>query len=68
MRINRAKRQWTPNPSATPAAFLEFFAGEWQRRLEAVRIPDMRDASWDRKAAWLLWQKERGPSRGPSLR
>lgn len=35
--------------------FEKFFAGEWQHRLEQVEIPGMPDASWDRKAAWLLW-------------
>ena len=36
-------------------AFLEFFAGPWQRQLDAVEIPGMSGASWDRKAAYLLW-------------
>lgn len=35
--------------------FEKFFTDEWQRRLEAVEIPGMPHASWDRKAAWLLW-------------
>jgi len=36
--------------------FAEYFAEEWQRTLEAVQVPGMPDASWDRKAAWLVWQ------------
>lgn len=35
--------------------FAEFFAGEWQRLLEAVVIPGMDGPSWDRRAAYLLW-------------
>lgn len=38
------------------AAFLDFFAGQWQRLLETTEIPGLADASWDRKAAFLLWQ------------
>lgn len=41
-----------------PAGFLTFFSGEFQRRLERLAIPGMSDASWDRKAAWLLWKAE----------
>lgn len=37
------------------AAFIAFFAGPFQRQLEAVEIPGMAGASWDRKAAYLLW-------------
>lgn len=43
------------------AAFIEFFAGDykgksrWDLLLEAVEVPGMPDASWDRKAAYLLW-------------
>lgn len=38
------------------AAFLEFFAGPFQRLLETTEIPGMANASWGRKAAFLLWQ------------
>jgi hypothetical protein len=38
------------------AAFLDFFAGQWQRLLETTEIPGLAGASWDRKAAYLLWQ------------
>jgi hypothetical protein len=43
------------------AAFVEFFSGDykgksrWDLLLEAVEIPGMAGASWDRKAAYLLW-------------
>ena len=47
------------------AAFVEFFAGPWQRQLEAVEIPGMPGASWDRKAAFLLWQ---ATDKGKALR
>ena len=47
------------------AEFLRFFEDEFQRRLEEVRVPGMPDASWDRKAAWLLWRAERGASIAP---
>jgi hypothetical protein len=39
--------------------FVKFFGGEFQRELAAVEIPGMADASWDRKAAWLLWLARR---------
>ena len=41
--------------------FIRFFSGDyrnpsaWDRLLEAVEIPGMPSASWDRKAAYLLW-------------
>jgi len=38
------------------AAFIAFFAGPFQRLLETTEIPGMTGASWDRKAAFLLWQ------------
>lgn len=41
----------TPDP-----AFVRFFDVEFQRELDVTQIPGMADASWDRKAAWLLWQ------------
>lgn len=42
----------------TDPAFLAFFAGEFQDRLKAAQVPGMETASWDRRAAWLLWQAE----------
>jgi hypothetical protein len=39
--------------------FIKFFGGEFQRVLAATEIPGMADASWDRKAAWLLWSERR---------
>lgn len=42
----------------TDPAFLAFFAGEWEQRLRAAQVPGMETASWDRRAAWLLWQAE----------
>lgn len=45
--------------------FLKFFADGFQRELEAVAIPGMADASWDRKAAWLLWSERRRPAVSP---
>lgn len=41
--------------------FVKFFDGKWQRRLDACRIPGMDKASWDRKAAYLLWLAEGKP-------
>lgn len=46
---------------ATP--FLKFFHGEWQRLLEAIEVPYMADCSWDRKAAYLYWNKGEDMSR-----
>lgn len=49
--------------------FEKFFAGEFQRRLEQTTVPGMADASWDRKAAWLLWlaeQRKPAPPTPPS--
>jgi hypothetical protein len=43
----------TPDPD-----FVKWFGGDFQRRLEATVVPGMADASWDRKAAWLLWCAE----------
>lgn len=37
------------------AAFIAFFAGPFQRLLEGTDVPGMAGASWDRKAAYLLW-------------
>lgn len=39
--------------------FVEFFAGEWQRLINAVTVPGMDNPSWDRKAAYLFWEAER---------
>lgn len=41
----------TPDP-----AFVRFFDVEFQRELDVTQIPGMADASWDRKAAWLLYR------------
>lgn len=38
-----------------PGSFLQFYHGDWTKQLDTVQIPGMEDASWDRKAAWLLW-------------
>lgn len=38
------------------AAFVKFFDGEFHRALHDVVIPGMETASWDRRAAYLLWQ------------
>ena len=57
----------TPDP-----AFVEFFSGDyksnsrWDVLLESVEIPGMPDASWDRKAAYLLWQATDGGRDMPS--
>ena len=40
----------------TPPDFLAFFAGPFADALRAVEIPGMETASWDRRAAWLLWK------------
>ena len=40
------------------AAFLRFFERAFQKRLELVEVPGMPAASWDRKAAYLLWRAE----------
>lgn len=43
--------------SAAPdPAFVRFLDVEFQRELDVTQIPGMADASWDRKAAWLLWK------------
>jgi hypothetical protein len=42
--------QGTPDPE-----FKAFFAGDWKRLMETVFVPGMQYASWDRKAAYLLW-------------
>ena len=41
--------------------FVKFFSAdyksdsEWDKLLDAVEIPGMEGASWDRKAAYLYW-------------
>ena len=53
-------------------AFEDFFAGDFQRRLQTVKGEPglfsnggrLEDASWDRKAAYLLWGML-NPIRGP---
>lgn len=51
-----------------PAAptFDEFFQGAFQRALGAVQVPGAPDASWDRKAAFLLWRAINGDLSLPS--
>lgn len=39
--------------------FKAFFVGEWRALHEAVTIPGMPHASWDRKAAYLYWELSR---------
>lgn len=42
----------TPDPE-----FVKFFAGDWQTLLERVEVPGWeKPLSWDRRAAYLLWQ------------
>ncbi|QDP64129.1 MAG: hypothetical protein Unbinned2301contig1004_55 [Prokaryotic dsDNA virus sp.] len=50
----------------TDPEFIRFFDGDWAKRLAAVEIPGMPHASWDRKAAWLLWTAERKAPPPPS--
>lgn len=40
---------------STPADFLRFFETTFAEALRATEIPGLDGASWDRKAAWLLW-------------
>lgn len=48
--------QKSRDPADTPRDFLEFFDKEFKDMLSEADIPGMsEDASWDRKAAWLLW-------------
>jgi len=35
--------------------FQRFFDTTWTEALHAVSIPGAPTASWDRRAAWLLW-------------
>lgn len=37
------------------ADFLVFFETTFAEALRATEIPGLDGASWDRKAAWLLW-------------
>jgi len=48
------------------AAFTHFFAGPFQTALERVEIPGLAGASWDRKAAYLLWLATDGGRDMPS--
>lgn len=38
-------------------SFLEFYDQEFWDEVDAVEIPGMPNASWDRKAAYLLWRE-----------
>lgn len=53
----------TPDP-----AFVVFFSGEnyqgnseWDRLLKSTQVPGMPDASWDRRAAWLVFNGRPDP-------
>jgi hypothetical protein len=46
--------------------FEKFFADDFQRLLERTSIPGMGEASWDRRAAWLLYRMLH-PSAPPTL-
>ena len=46
-------------------AFLTFFDTAFRRRVETAEIPGLPNASWDRKAAWLLWLAERDERPAP---
>lgn len=35
--------------------FEAFFRGDFQHKLQAATVPNVPSASWDRKAAYLLW-------------
>lgn len=55
-------------------AFVVFFSGEnyhgnseWDRLLASVSVPGMPDASWDRRAAWLVFTGRRAPDPLASL-
>lgn len=49
------------------AAFTAFFEGDFDRALRAVEIPGLETASWDRRAAYLLWQAtDRGAQLAPA--
>lgn len=39
--------------------FRRFFDTTWTDALHAVSLPGEPTASWDLKAAWLLWQATR---------
>lgn len=39
--------------------FLRFFNEEFRNRLGRANVPGLPHASWDRKAAWLLWVAEK---------
>ena len=41
---------------AKDQAFIEWYDGPFQAMLERSKVPGMADASWDRRAAWLLWE------------
>lgn len=55
--------------SYKPGTFLHFHEDEFQRRLDEIEIPGIPDASWDRRAAYLLWLAEDhdGPIGMPEL-
>lgn len=43
-----------------PDTFMNFYHGEWDDILHTVQIPSMEGASWDRRAAYLLWTERGG--------
>lgn len=46
--------------SFEPGTFLHYHAHEFQTRLAEIEIPGVPDASWDRRAAYMLWLAEGG--------
>ena len=46
--------------SYQPGAFLHFYHGDWDDKLSSISIPHMEGASWDRRAAYLLWLEKGG--------
>lgn len=50
------------------AAFLRFFETTFVEAMIHAEIPGMPTASWDRKAAWLLWTNtDEGRALAPPL-
>jgi hypothetical protein len=49
-----------------PGTFLHFYHGEWDDRLSSITIPHMEGASWDRRAAYLLWLEQGGTENTPT--
>lgn len=52
---SKAPKKVKSEMTDTPREFIDFFDKEFSALLDKTEIPGMQHASWDRRAAWLVW-------------